>query len=140
MGDLSVFFAQYANAETTESFIVSERFKDQSGTPVPWKLRSMTEEENEQCRKAATKRVKGKGGMQVSETNPEEYMAKLVAASVVFPNLKDAELQQSYGVLGAETLLKKMLLPGEYASLLGKVQEMNGYDKNLNDLTDEVKN
>lgn len=140
MGDLSVFFAQYANAETTESFIVSERFKDQSGTPVPWKLRSMTEEENEQCRKSATRRVKGKGGVLVSETNPEEYMAKLVSASVVFPNLKDAELQQSYGVLGAETLLKKMLLPGEYASLLGKVQEMNGYDKNLNDLTDEVKN
>ncbi|CAH1212283.1 putative protein YqbN [Paenibacillus plantiphilus] len=140
MGDLSVFFAQYANAETTESFIVSERFKDQSGTPVPWKLRSMTEEENEQCRKSATRRVKGKGGVLVSETNPEEYLAKLVSASVVFPNLKDAELQQSYGVLGSETLLKKMLLPGEYASLLGKVQEMNGYDKNLNDLTDEVKN
>jgi hypothetical protein len=140
MSDLSVFFAQNAATETTESVVVSPRFRDAAGEPVAWKLRSMTEEENETCRKAATKHVKGKNGMRVPETNADEYMANLVAASVAFPNLKDAELQKSYGVMGAGPLLKKMLLPGEYALLIQKVQELNGFDRDMNELVDEVKN
>lgn len=139
MSDLSVFFAQNATAGATEDFIVSERFQE-NGAPVAWKLRSMTEEENEECRKAATRRVKAKGGAMVPETNPEEYLARLAAASIVFPDLKNAELQRSYGVLGAEVLLRKMLLPGEYAALVQKVQELNGFDKDMNELVDEVKN
>lgn len=140
MSDLSVFFAQQAAAETTEPFVVSPRFRDKTGEPVPWTLRSMTEEENEQCRKAATKHVKGKNGMRVPETNADEYMANLVVASVAFPNLRDGELQKSYGVMGAGPLLKKMLQPGEYARLIQKVQEMNGFDRDMDELVDEVKN
>ncbi|MNI36226.1 Phage XkdN-like protein [compost metagenome] len=139
MSDLSAFYAQNVETDMAEDFIVSERFKGKEG-PVPWKLRSMNEAENEECRKAATKRVKGKNGAQISETNPEEYMAKLVVASVVFPNLKDAELQKSYGVMGADMLLRKMLLPGEYTTLVQKVQEINGYDRDMNELVEDVKN
>ncbi|WP_025853092.1 phage tail assembly chaperone [Paenibacillus ehimensis] len=140
MSDLSVFFAQNAETSTIEEVVISERFKDREGAPVPWRLRSMTEEENEAVRKAVTKRVKGKGGSYTTEVDQNEYIAKLAVNSVVFPNLKDAELQQSYGVLGAESLLRKMLLPGEYANLLQKVQELNGFDKDMNELVDEVKN
>ncbi|MBD3917632.1 phage portal protein [Paenibacillus sp. PR3] len=138
--DLSAFYAQNAAAVEAETFIVSDRFRDSEGAPAAWKLRSMTEAENEQCRKSATRKVKGKNGQQSVETNPDEYLAKLVVASVVFPNLKDAELQQSYGVLGAESLLRTMLRPGEYAGLVGKVQELNGFDRDMNDLVEEVKN
>lgn len=139
MADLSVFFAQNAVAGAIEEFIVSDRFQE-DGAPVAWKLRSMTEEENEECRKAATRRVKAKGGAMIPETNPEEYLARLAVASIVYPELKNAELQRSYGVMGAEVLLRKMLLPGEYASLVQKVQELNGFDKDMNELVDEVKN
>jgi len=138
--DLSAFYAQNAVTEEAETFVVSDRFRDSEGVPVAWKLRSMTEAENEECRKAATRKMKGKHGQQTMETNADEYLAKLVVASVVFPNLKDAELQQSYGVLGAESLLRKMLRPGEYAGLVGKVQELNGFDRDMNDLVEEVKN
>lgn len=140
MSDLSVFFAQNANTDVTEDFVVSERFKDKDGNPVPWKLRGLTEEENEQCRKQATRKVKGRNGIQIPETDTEEYLAKLVVASVVFPNLKDEKLQDSYGVRGAENVVRKMLLAGEYAGLVQKVQEINGFDKSMNDLVDEVKN
>lgn len=140
MNNLQAFFAQNVQAEITEDFIVSDRFKDEGGKPIPWKLRSMTEGENEAIRKSATKRVKVKGRGYMPEINQEEYLAKLVISSVVFPNLKDAELQKSYGVMGAEALLKKMLFPGEYGELLGKVQEVNGFDKDLNEMVDEVKN
>jgi hypothetical protein len=139
MSDLSAFYAQNVETAITEDVIVSDRFKGKEG-PIPWKLRSMTEAENEECRKAATRKVKGKNGAQIPETNPEEYMAKLVVASVVFPNLKDSELQKSYGVLGADSLLRKMLLPGEYTTLVQKVQELNGYDRDMNELVEDVKN
>src|SRR5690606_33369743 len=113
---------------------------DSTGKPMAWKLRTMTEAENEEIRKSATSRVKQKRGAYTAETNHNEYMVKLVAASVVFPDLKNAELQKSYGVLGAEVLLKEMLLPGEYGKLAAKVVELNGFDDDINELMDEAKN
>ena len=59
---------------------------------------------------------------------------------VVYPDLTDAELQNSYGVMGDDNLLKKMLKSGEYAALLNKVQEINGFDITTQDLVDEAKN
>ncbi|MFD0712848.1 phage portal protein [Paenibacillus sp. GCM10027626] len=140
MSDLSVFFAGNAAVEVTEDVVISPRFKDKKGNAVPWKIRSMTEDENEQCRKAATKKVKTKNGQYVPETDYNQVVVNTVVTSVVFPNLKDAELQKSYGVVGADELLKKMLLPGEYAALVQKVQDINGYDREMNELVDEVKN
>ena len=140
MSTLSYFFAQHAEANTEMPFVVSSRFKNEEGEPVPWTLRSMSEVENEQCRKAATKQVKGKGGVVTPEIDFNEYTAKLIVASVVYPDLKNSELQQSYGVMGAESLLRKMLLPGEYTALLQQVQTLNGFNQDMNDLVNEVKN
>jgi len=138
MSSLQAFFAQNVQAEIVEEFVVSERFKDENGKPIPWKIRALRESENAEIRKAATKRVKVKG-QYVPELDHEVYVAKLIAESVVFPNLKDAELQKSYGVLGAEELLRKMLLAGEYSKLAQKVQEINGFE-DVNELAEEVKN
>lgn len=137
---LSAFFANNVQSEITEEVVVSERFKDEEGKPIPWKLRTMTEAENEEIRKSSTRKAKQKNGMQVPDLNPDLYVAKMVVACVVYPNLKDAELLQSYGVMAADELLKKMLLAGEYAALAQKVQEINGFDKDINDLVEEVKN
>lgn len=60
MSELSLFFAQNAACDTTEEFVVSQRFKDKEGKAAVWKLRSMNEDENQECRKAATRKVKGK--------------------------------------------------------------------------------
>jgi len=137
---LQAFFAQNNASEQVEEFVVSSRFKDEKGKPIPWKIKSMTEAENEAIRKSATIVVKGKHGTKVPETKPEVYLAKLAVESVVFPDLKNAELQKSYGVLGAENLLKTMLLSGEYAALIEKVQSINGFDRDINDMVEEVKN
>ncbi|MCM3204409.1 phage tail assembly chaperone [Paenibacillus illinoisensis] len=140
MSGLSMFFAQNAAADTTEEFIVSPRFKDEKGEPVAWKLRSMTEDENQECRKAATRKVKGKNGVYTPDIDANDYMARLMSASVVYPDLKNAELQRSYGVMGAESLLRKMLLPGEFAALGEQVQKLNGFNQDMNELVDDVKN
>ncbi|MEK3867683.1 MULTISPECIES: phage tail assembly chaperone [Paenibacillus] len=140
MSEFSAFFAQAAAVEATEDFIVSKRFKDKDGKAIPWKLASITEDANLELRKASTKKVKGRNGMYTPEFDSNDYLAKMVGASVVYPNLKDAELQKSYGVRGAEALIRKMLLPGEFTVLVERVQALNGYDQDLNELVDEVKN
>lgn len=140
MSDLSLFFASNVEKMSEESVIVSDRFKDKEGKPVPWKIRMITESENEEIRKSATKYTKGKNGARVPEYNQEAYVGKLIAESVVFPDLKNAELQKSYNVMGAENLAKRMLLPGEYAKLVEKIQTINGFDADINETVEEIKN
>lgn len=137
---LKAFFAQNVQAEVVEEFVVSERFKDEKGKPIKWKLKTLTEQENEAIRKSATRYSKGKNGARQQEINQEEYAAKLVVASIVYPDLQNTELQASYKVMGADNLIKSMLLSGEYANVLLKVQELNGFDQDVDQLADEVKN
>lgn len=140
MSNLQDFFAQNVATDITEEFIVSERFKDKDEKAIPWRLKTISEAENEEIRKSATRMTKGKNGTRVPESDMAEYIGKLAVASVVFPDLKNAELQKSYGVIGADAVLKKMLLSGEYALLVQKVQEINGFDKDINEKIEEVKN
>ena len=84
--------------------------------------------------------VQGKKGMFVPETDYSLYVGKLAAACTVYPDLNNKELQDSYHVMGSDTLLKKMLNPGEYNDYLAKVQEVNGFDIDMNDLAEEAKN
>lgn len=140
MNDLSMFFAQNAAVEVAEEFEVSPRFKDKEGKVRKWKLRSITEDDNQELRKSATKKVKGKNGIYTSDLDTNEYLSKLVVACVAYPDLKNADIQKSYGVMGAEKLLRKMLLPGEFSALMEKVQAMNGFDQDMNELVEEVKN
>ncbi|MCF6464205.1 phage tail assembly chaperone [Clostridium sp. Cult1] len=139
MSGLNAFLSQNAIKAENEKHIISDRFVDEKGKPIPWEIRALTAEEDEALRKSCTKKIRNKGII-TQETNYEEYMAKLIVECVVFPNLRDKELQESYGVLGADKLVKKMLTSGEYAELLEKVQEVNGFDVGMDELVEEVKN
>ena len=62
----------------------------------------------------------------------EAVVADLTLESLVEPSKEDLqqkELQDSWGVFNPTDLLKAILnLPGEYADLLMKVQEIAGFD------------
>jgi hypothetical protein len=141
MSNLSAFLAQNALKDENIKYVASKRFIDKDGKPILWELCSITSEEDEAIRKDCTKKVQaGKKGVYTQETDFNKYAGKLAARCTVFPNLNDAELQNSYGIMGAEALLKIMLKPGEYADLLTKVQEINGFDTTMEELVDEAKN
>lgn len=116
--------------------IVSNRFKDDEGKPVPFVIRPITQEENKQLIKKHTKKDK-KGNTTFDRA---EYVSDLVASAVVFPDLKNAELQKAYGVMGEISLLDKMLLTGEYAELSLEVHRLSGLDEDINDDIEEAKN
>lgn len=142
MSDFRAFLAQNADRVSEIEVAVSTRFKDEAGNSVKWKLRALTSGEDEAIRKICTKRmaVPGKKGAYTNEVDTSEYIGRLVAACVVFPDLKNVELQDSYGVKGEDALLKAMLLPGEYTELVTQIQSINGYDIEQEDLVDDAKN
>ena len=141
MSDFSMFMAGNAEKDEVVKYVASNRFKSK-GKPVAWEIKAVTSDLDEAIRKECTKRVPvpGKRGQYNQETDTDKYIGKLCVASTVFPNLNDAELQDSYGVKSADALLKAMLKPGEYTEYKAKVMEVNGYDMSMEELVDEAKN
>lgn len=142
MSNLTAFLKQNALPVENVKYVASKRFVDSNGKPIEWEIKCITPEEDEALRKSCTKRVPvpgGRKGQYTLETDFNLYLGKLAAKCTVFPNLNDAELQDSYGVMGDDALLKKMLTPGEYADYLLKVQEVNGFQTLQEDI-DEAKN
>jgi len=142
MGTLSGFLSQNAIKIENIKHVVSKRFVDEKGKAMPWEIRCITSTEDEQLRKLCTKRVQipGKRNQFTQETDYNLYLGKLAAMCTVHPNLDDAELQNSYGVMGSDAVLKKMLNPGEYADYLTKVQEVNGFEVTFEESVEEAKN
>ncbi|MGG0718675.1 phage portal protein [Robertmurraya massiliosenegalensis] len=142
MSNLSAFLSQNAVKVENVKHVASKRFVDENKKPMKWEICGITSEEDEALRKACTRRVPvpGKRNAYTPETDLNAYLGKLAARCTVFPNLNDSELQNSYGVMGSDALLKTMLTPGEYADYLAKVQEVNGFEVSMEDLVDEAKN
>ena len=141
MSDFSIFMAGNAVKDEVVKYAASKRFV-KNGTPVEWEIKAIDSDLDEALRKECTKKVPiaGKRGQYTQETDTDKYIAKMCVACTVYPNLNDAELQDSYGVKDGVALLKKMLKPGEYTEYKAKVMEVNGYDMSMEELVDEAKN
>lgn len=124
-----------APAQETKE-IKFKRFKS------PFKVRSLTGEDVNRLRREATKRVLNRKTHQYeNETDQNEFISKVVAESVVVPDLLNEKLQRSYGVIGdPEKLLGAMLSAGEYSVLANEVTELSHLDGDMNALVDEAKN
>ena len=142
MGGLSGFLKQNAVKVENEKAALSNRFLGADKKPIQWEIRCITPAEDEEIRRECLRRapVPGKKGQFVAEVDADLYMGKLAAKCTVFPDLNDKDLQDSYGVMGAEELLDVMLLPGEKDALGAKVQEINGYDAEADEQVEEAKN
>ena len=123
---------------------VSKRFvKD--GKAIPWEIRAITNDEDETLRKTFMRRVPapgkaGKRGQYVQDFDGNGYMSALCADCVVYPDLNNAALQDSYKVKDAEALLRTMLTPGELTDLAAEVQTLCGFDVSMADKVEEAKN
>lgn len=139
--DVRAFLADKAAPAETVKVVISTRFKDENGKPIPFELRAITEEESAALRAASTVMTKsGTRGVLLPEVNYELYNKKVVAESVVYPDLKNAELQASYKVMGADNLLQRMLTAAEYNRLQLEINAMGGTYDNITDLVEEAKN
>lgn len=133
---ISDFLAEnVASAQETKE-IKFKRFKS------AFKVKSLTGEDVNRLRREATKRVLNRKTHQYeNETDQNEFISKVVAESVIVPDLLNEKLQRSYGVIGdPEKLLGAMLSAGEYSVLANEVTELSHLDGDMNALVDEAKN
>lgn len=143
MSNLSLFLKKNKKVRENTTYPATKSLVDENGKPLEWVIKPLTTKENEDIRESCTYEVpvKGKPNMFRPKVNTSQYLAKMIVASVVKPNLYNAELQDSYGVKTPEDLLKEMIDdPGEYNDFATFIQQFNGFTTNINDRIEEVKN
>lgn len=141
MADFSAFMAQNVQTLENKKVVISNRFKDASGKPIEWEIRAISSEENEELQRKCyvNTPVVGQRNQFTRELDQIKYTKALLAMSVVYPDLNNAKLQDSYGVKTPEALLQKMLYPREEAKLANEVMAFSQVEE-LEDLVEEAKN
>jgi hypothetical protein len=127
--ELAVFFKQNKPVKENVFFPASKDFKDEKGNPINWELRHIPTAVMKKIEADCTT-VKSNGKI---DFNAELYSRKMVASAVVFPNLRNAELIDSYmGDYSLEDRTPENLIVlllddvTEFNALLVKVNEMQG--------------
>lgn len=134
MSKLSAFLNP-ASIQEEREVIISDRFKDEKGNLVPFKIRAMSQAENDQNVKRCTK--KRKVGNQTEEYFDNiEFSRRTIVDATVEPDFRATELCEAYGVLDPLLVPGKMLRPGEYSRLMQEINELSGFA----DLEEEAKN
>ena len=116
---------------------------DEKGNHLDWEFKHITSKENEEIRESYTIDipVTGKPNMYRPKLKSSLYIQRMIAASVVMPDLFDSELQDSYGVKTPEDLLMAMVDdPSEYNDLAAFVQKFQGFNVSFEDKVNEAKN
>lgn len=143
MSKFSKFMKANKIAKENEKYAPTSSLQDENGKPLEWEFKQITSKENEVLRDSCTieVQVKGKPNLYRPKVNTAEYLAKMIVASTVYPDLYDKELQDSYGVMTPEELLYAMVdNAGEYQDFTVWMQKFQGFTKSLDDKVDEAKN
>ncbi|MDI9469043.1 MAG: phage portal protein [Bacillota bacterium] len=140
--DFSAFMKGASEERKNIRIAISDRFKDAEGNPIEWELRPVTAEEDRELRKKHTHRNRSRvSNQQTQFFDSAAYIDELNALSVVYPDLNDKALQDSYGVMGAVDLLYKLLdSAGEMGNLTIAVNELSGLNTDIEDRIEEAKN
>lgn len=133
---LSAFLHPVKMQEEKE-VVISGRFQDENGNPVPFKIRSLTQAENDAIASKSRRTRKVNGQMQ-EYLDPVENSRRIVVAATLEPDFSDRELCEAYGTMDPLEVPGRMLKSGEYSKLLSAIMDLSGFD--LNSVEDEAKN
>ena len=149
MSKLTDFLNPLPISEEKEVYI-SERFVrhdtkgeplfTEDGSPVlrPFKIRAISQKENDELVKQSTKRVKVNGKYE-EQLDSIGLTRRIIVASTIEPDFRDKELCDSLGILDPMEAPGKMLLPGEYNKLSRAILEISGFADD-DDIIGEAKN
>lgn len=131
-------FLHPIQTEERKEVLISKRFQDENGNLIPFIIRQISQAENEEIVKKATKTKKVRGVPQ-EYVDGAEVSRRLVVAATVDPDFTSKEICDAYGVLDPLMVPGKMLLSGEYNRLLDEISSFSGFES-LEDLETEAKN
>lgn len=140
MGKLERFLKANKKDRENVFFPATAAITDDEGKPILWEIKPLTTARCEEIKQDCIRVTTGENGVARERLDTARYMEKLLAASVVSPNLLSAELQDSYGVYTPEELLKAIIdNPGEYAAFGDFVYSLMGF-KTFKERVAEAKN
>lgn len=138
---LSAFLKENKIKREAYEYVASKDFVDSEGNPISWKIRPLTNEELDNLRDRFTKRIKNKMTQKAEEVfDKEGFTMEMATTAIEFPPLDDAQLQESYGVVGADSLLNAMLTPGELQDLFLAVNEASDFEVGMGQKIKQAKN
>lgn len=127
------------SAEEVKEVVISKRFVDKDGKPIPFRIKTIMQEENERitrkCRKVETIR-----GQRVESLDNQKYNRALIVACTIEPDFRNADLCKAYGTVDPLDLPGKMLTVGEANNLAREILDLNGFSDEAEQLEDEAKN
>lgn len=138
MSDLYAFLNPIETEEEKE-VIVSKRFVGKDGKPQPFRIKSLTQADNERITKAAT-RVYKENGQRMEKLDSVDFGRRMVLEATIFPNFADKALCERYKTLDPAEVPGKMLRAGEYATLLRVIMDFSGFNQDLGAMEDAAKN
>ena len=143
MSKFSRFMKQNKIKKENTTFAPTKSLLDENGEPIKFIIKPLTTKENDDIRDACTIDVPviGKPNMFRPKLNTAKYLSKMLYSCIIEPDLFDKELQDSYGVMTPEDLIKEMIDdPGEYQDFVTFIQNFNGFNVSLEDKVDNAKN
>lgn len=129
MSNLSVFLNPVTTQEEKE-VVISNRFVNEDGTLAPFKIRALTQEENDKITKQSTRQIKVNGQI-MEKMDSTEYAKRIIVAATIEPNFAQKELCDHYGVMDPLLVPGKMLLSGEYNRLIKEITALSGFDLDI---------
>lgn len=140
MSNLSAFFKKNKVVRPNFFYPATKSLLDENGKPLEWEFKPITTKESEKLRIACTvNKIVGKGFR--SELDSESYLAKLIVTATVYPDLHNKELQDSYGVMTPEELVREMIdCPTEYSALVKLIQDKSDLNETIQDKVETAKN
>mgnify|MGYP000174716402 CR=1 FL=1 len=143
MSKFSQFMKANKVAKSNEKYAPTTTLSDENGQPLEWEFRHITSKENEAMRDECTVEVQvtGKPNMYRPKVLTSAYLAKMVVAATVYPDLYDEELQDSYCVKTPEDLLYAMVDgAGEFQMFGVWMQKFQGFSQTFEEKVNEAKN
>ena len=139
MSRLNAFLHPVDLGEVKE-VIISSRFKDEAGNPVPFTIRAIPQEQTAALT-AKGRRVQKVRGQRQEYLDAAQLNRELIVAATLEPDFSSAEVCEAYGTKIPTQVPGKMLLAGEYDALLREIMALSGFDAGAAEaLEDEAKN
>lgn len=143
MSDFSAFMKKNKKERSNAFYPATKSLLDAEGKPLLWEIKPLATADDERIRTACTSEVPvpGKKNLFRSKIDVNLYLIRQMVNAIVYPNLYDAALQDSYGVKTPEDLLRAMVDdPSEFSDFGEFIRERSGFDKGLEDEVEEAKN
>lgn len=132
MSNLSLFLKSNKKERPNVKYAATKSLCDKDGKPLEWEIKPISSEDFDSLMAECTD--------DSNRLDWVQFRGKLIAACVVEPNLNGSELQDSYGVMSPEKLVRAMVDdPAEFNAFYKFVDSL-GSNGNINDKVEQAKN